>query len=343
MSSWSNNYIDNDGPRNPRGDRITFDFSRNGGREEFLRYLEKYKCAGLLYSVLSDDDSRELLVYLMAFWAMGESKIKIPIDREGYLDALTRASSCKITDMPDPTITSGEYTLGCYDLSGADIKQKLYAAPAGIGSVWFLRQYEYQRNNVICKPEEGDTVIDCGGCWGDTTLYFADQVGASGEVFVFEFIPSHLKVISSNINLNPHLQNRINIIPNPVWSVSGEKLYYVDWGPGSRLSSDPSRYNYDGMTSTLSIDDLVHDQKIEKVDYIKMDIEGAELEALKGAERTILKNRPKLAISLYHSLEDFERIPNYLKSLDIGYTYYLNHHTLFENETVLYAVPKKQG
>lgn len=148
-------------------------------------------------------------------------------------------------------------------------------------------------------------------------------------------------MIQANIGLNEHLQKRIKLIPNPVWSVSGEKLYYVDWGPGSRLSSDPSRYNYDGTTSTLSIDDLVHDQQINKVNYIKMDIEGAELDALRGAERTILNNRPKLAISLYHSLEDFERIPNYLNSLGVEYSYYLKHHTLFENETVLYAVPGK--
>jgi len=343
MSSWSNNYSDNDDPYNSRGDRITFDFNLDGGKNEFIKYLEKYKCAGLLYSMLSNEESRELLVYLMAFWAMGETKIKIPLDKEGYLEALTRPSNYKITDIPDPTITCGEYTLGCYDLADVGIRNRLYATPPGIGSVWFLRQYEYKSGTVKCKPEKGDIVIDCGGSWGDTPLYFADQVGDSGEVFVFEFIPSHLKAIHRNINLNPYLQNRINIIPNPVWSISGEKLYYVDWGPGSRLSSDPSRYNYDGTSITLSIDDLVHDKKIKKVDYIKMDIEGAELDALKGAERTILRDRPKLAISLYHSLEDFETIPNYLKSLGIGYTYYLGHYTLFENETVLYAVPKKQG
>ena len=339
MASWGNEFENNVDPHNCRGDRITFDFDSRGGKDEFLKYLEQYRCAEFLYSILDNEESRELLLYLMAFWAMGELKIRLPLNRDEYLEALTRAEGYLTTDIENPTIKSGEYTLGCYDMNNTGINQRLYASPPGLGSVWFLKQYEYEKEGISCKAEKGDTVIDCGGCWGDTPLYFADRVGDSGHVFVFEFIPSHLEVINKNIKLNPHLEKRLSLISNPVWSVSGEKLYFVDWGPGSRLSDDPSRYDYDGTTQTLSIDDLAESRKINKIDFIKMDIEGAETEALKGAEKTLIKDKPKLAISLYHSLEDFERIPRYLESLGLGYKYYLKHHTLFENETVLYAVP----
>ncbi|SFU68912.1 FkbM family methyltransferase [Nitrosospira multiformis] len=71
-----------------------------------------------------------------------------------------------------------------------------------------------------------------------------------------------------------------------------------------------------------------------------MDIEGAELNALKGAEDTILRCRPKLAISLYHSIDDFKTIPRYLNSPGLSYKYYLDHHTIYENETVLFAIPQ---
>jgi FkbM family methyltransferase len=338
MSSWTNQLTDNDDPYNGRGDRITFNFDSGGGKDQFLKYLEQYRCAGYLFSILNDDLSRKLLIRLMAFWAMGETKIRLPLNRENYLEALSRAANYLTTDVENPTITSGEYTLGCYDMNLAGINQKLYASPPGIGSVWFLKQYEYENDSVSCKVEEGDTVIDCGGCWGDTSLYFADKVGNNGHVFVFEFIPSHLKVINCNIDLNPQLKNRLTLVPNPVWSTTGDKLYFVDWGPGSRLSSDPNRYDYDGTTHTLSIDDLVQKNNISKVDFIKMDIEGAETEALKGAEKTLIRDKPKLAISIYHSLEDFDRIPAYLDSLGLGYSFYLRDHTLYENETVLYAV-----
>jgi FkbM family methyltransferase len=341
MSSWNNNLTDNSDPHNSRGDRITFHLQRNSKtKESFLEYLQQYKSIGSLYAMLDNAKSKDLLLHLMAFWAMGEQKIRLPIDRNVYFEALSRSANWRISNLANPTITSGEYTLACYDLNHVGINQRLYASPPGIGSIWFLKQYEYDDENVSCKPQLGDTVIDCGGCWGDTTLYFADRVGDNGHVFVFEFIPSHLKVINHNIELNPHLKKCIEIIPNPVWSTSGEKLYFVDWGPGSRLSSDPNRYNYDGTTETLSIDDLVLNSSIKKVDYIKMDIEGAELNALKGATNTICRDRPKLAISLYHSLQDFVTIPTYIKSLELGYSFYIKHHTLFENETVLYAIPQ---
>jgi hypothetical protein len=72
-----------------------------------------------------------------------------------------------------------------------------------------------------------------------------------------------------------------------------------------------------------------------------MDIEGAELAALQGAEESIRKYRPKLAISLYHAPEDFDSIPRYLTGLHLDYAFYLGHHTIYQNETVLYCVPKR--
>jgi hypothetical protein len=72
-----------------------------------------------------------------------------------------------------------------------------------------------------------------------------------------------------------------------------------------------------------------------------MDIEGAELSALKGGIETIKRFRPKLAISIYHSLDDFINIAAYLKALNLGYKFYLRHGTIFNEETVLLAVCEK--
>ena len=74
--------------------------------------------------------------------------------------------------------------------------------------------------------------------------------------------------------------------------------------------------------------------------YIKMDVEGSELEALKGSIETIKKYRPKLAISLYHKPEDVIEIPVFLEKLDLGYKYYLRHYQTRMEETVLYSVPE---
>ncbi|MFH1618985.1 MAG: FkbM family methyltransferase [bacterium] len=69
-----------------------------------------------------------------------------------------------------------------------------------------------------------------------------------------------------------------------------------------------------------------------------MDIEGAELDALKGAAETIKKNRPKLAICIYHKPSDLFEIPLFIKSLVPEYRFYLRQHQPISCDLVLYAV-----
>lgn len=207
--------------------------------------------------------------------------------------------------------------------------------------VYLQKQYDLDHPNARCQAEPGDVVIDAGGCWGDTAVYFAERVGKNGRVAVFEFIPSNLEVLRKNIALNPHLNDHVTVVDQPLWSTPDQPLYYVDWGPGSRVSFEKMRSDFpDTKTSTTTIDATVEKLGLQKVDFIKMDIEGAEPEALKGAERTIKAHRPKMAISLYHSIEDFESIPRIIDGFGLDYQFYLEHHTIYENETVLFCIPK---
>jgi len=82
---------------------------------------------------------------------------------------------------------------------------------------------------------------------------------------------------------------------------------------------------------------LVEAGVVERVDMIKMDIEGHELPALRGAERALRRFRPRLAISIYHQWEDYFRIPLYLNELGLGYRFYLDNYTISDGETVLYG------
>ena len=75
-----------------------------------------------------------------------------------------------------------------------------------------------------------------------------------------------------------------------------------------------------------------------KCDYIKMDIEGAEMNAIKGAKETIIKNKPKLAISIYHSNQDMIDIIEYVHQLVPEYRLYVRAHTMGIAETILYAL-----
>ncbi|MFC0211099.1 FkbM family methyltransferase, partial [Paenibacillus chartarius] len=228
---------------------------------------------------------------------------------------------------------------GLFDLTRLEYPIKLFFTDRGVNTTFIEKQYEYRNGAVRIGAMMNDVVIDAGGCWGDTGLFFAHEVGSGGQVYTFEFIPSNLNIMRRNIEMNPELKNRITVVEHPVWETSDQILYFQDKGPGSRVTTDPDAET-SGKSQTLSIDDLVQRYKINKVDFIKMDIEGAELSALKGAKQTIEEFKPKLAISIYHSISDYGTIFDYINNLNVEYEYYLDHYTIFDEETILYAEPK---
>lgn len=92
--------------------------------------------------------------------------------------------------------------------------------------------------------------------------------------------------------------------------------------------------------SVTSIDDYFLNAKYDKVDFIKMDIEGAELNALMGAKQILQRDKPNLAICIYHNCIDFITIPEFLRKLDLGYKFYTGHHRPWYAETVIYATAR---
>lgn len=102
---------------------------------------------------------------------------------------------------------------------------------------------------------------------------------------------------------------------------------------------EPSHITSECTEETYSISVVAMDSIIkEKVTYIKLDIEGAELEALKGAQEIIKRDKPKLAICIYHKKEDMVEIPYFIKQLVPEYRLFIRHYSNNECETVLYAV-----
>jgi FkbM family methyltransferase len=289
-----------------------------------------------LYHLLQDDYSQSLLISLIAHRKMGYRKVKLPLNTPEYWRMREYAFTL-IKGKENIRLKFRDFVLHQMELSEIGYPIKIISFPGLISIIFMLKQYEYQKKTPGIKAQAGDYVIDAGGCWGDTALYFAQAVGAQGKVYTFEFELDNMEVLRRNLAMNPEHAKRIDIIPKALWNRSGEEIIYALNGPATSLNND----NQGSLrVSTLSIDDFVKEKGLPRVDFIKMDIEGSELKALQGAERTLRAFRPKLAISIYHQDDDFITIPDYLDNLNLGYEFYLDHFTIYRGETVLFASPK---
>lgn len=96
--------------------------------------------------------------------------------------------------------------------------------------------------------------------------------------------------------------------------------------------------NLDESNSTCVAVDALDQLLDDNVTFIKMDIEGAEYKAIKGAETIIRNYHPKLAISIYHNAEDIWELPRLIMTICPDYKLYLRHYSIAQAETVLYAV-----
>lgn len=310
--------------------------------EFIVTEIEKKHIDGLqhIYNKLNTQ-GKALLLDLMAYRQLGFKKVKLARNTIKYWQDVELAKSlADQNDTIDPKFM--HFMLQKHNLAKIGFDIKLYFMSMGVAIDYITEQYCYQLNgNRIIEVEKDDVVLDIGACWGDTAFYFANKVGDNGKVYSFEFIPGNIKLFNKNLDLNPHLKNNIVIVEHPVSNKSNDKIYYKDFGPGSEVVSHP----FEGQTGsavTLSIDDFVKENNIQRVDFIKMDIEGAEPYALQGALETIKKFRPKLAIAIYHSMDDFVNIPNWIIDLNLGYEIYIDHFTIHEEETVCFAKPKNR-
>lgn len=176
---------------------------------------------------------------------------------------------------------------------------------------------------------EDETFVDCGAFVGDTLLDFVKHTNRKyRKVYAFEPDEKNHQALLATIQEEG--------IPNVTALRKGvsdtrETLKFVSREISSQVS--------DQGTTTIDVDTIDAVVGDEPVSFIKMDVEGYELEALRGAQSSIRLHRPKLAISVYHKPDDLIRIPQLIHSLNPDYTYYLRAHKCMSIDVVLYALP----
>ncbi|MGZ3693918.1 MAG: FkbM family methyltransferase [Bdellovibrionota bacterium] len=144
----------------------------------------------------------------------------------------------------------------------------------------------------------GDIVFDLGGNIGTTAALFSQLTGSMGKVYAFE--PCVPETLLKNSSLN-RLGN-LEVFPLAVSDSCGlARMSVGHSGMDSTLGQPLGWHSEAKEVATTTLDHFIREQKIQRVDFVKMDIEGAEENALRGAEELIRRFRPKWSISSYHN------------------------------------------
>lgn len=185
-------------------------------------------------------------------------------------------------------------------------------------------------SDKITSQIKGESVIDGGGYIGDSALVFCEF--NPSKVYSFEPVNSLHENLKETLNLND-----VEKLVEPIkLGLSNEKKKVKIFGTNSAASLHTKNGAESQEINTTTIDEFVKEKNI-KVGLIKLDVEGSELEAVKGALETIKKDKPILLISVYHRPEDFFFIKPLIDSLNVGYRFLVRKTSPFRvtSETVL--------
>lgn len=187
----------------------------------------------------------------------------------------------------------------------------------------------------LVKLQKGTVFMDAGSYTGDTLKEFVKFTkGVYKRVICLEPVKANIELINKTIGMNDYHDVDVFAIA----ASDTEKVLYFDSKNG--MSARPSAEG-DIRVECDSIDHIVDQNAYERIDFIKMDIEGSEYDALLGAKNAIRKWHPILAICVYHREDDFYKIPNLIKNIYPGYRIYFRQYELSDEETVCYAIPQE--
>ena len=220
-----------------------------------------------------------------------------------------------------------------YELFKDDLSKKVVLDT--INGYLFNDIFPYNAPEEMYFPDElvlqsDEIFIDAGLYRGDTTKAFIGRTGSSYKrILGFDIDEENIKTASSNL----HEFSNMDIIAQGLWDHSGYMKAELGLLAGSNLNE-----NAEHQVSLVSLDTIFKDRPFtDYPTFIKMDIEGSEKEALRGAQHIIKTTHPKIAVCTYHKPEDIYLIPKLLTQFNPDYRFLLRHYSPYTWDTVLYA------
>lgn len=183
-------------------------------------------------------------------------------------------------------------------------------------------------------PRVGNEVfVDCGACDGMSSVSFINWCNSNYELICFE--PDAVNIDKIKRNFTSRDITNYKIIDKGLWSHKTVLNFCSNGNANSCI--------YEGEfvgANVVKLDVTSMDEELmdTPVSFIKMDIEGSELETIKGAKNIIKEYKPKLAICIYHKNEDIWQIPITILRIRNDYKFYIRHYSFGHHETVLYGI-----
>ncbi len=168
----------------------------------------------------------------------------------------------------------------------------------------------------VLQGEEEEVFVDLGAYTGDSIEGYIKTYGKYKKIYGYEMTPTTFETLKQNMRIYNNIECRQKAI--------GEKngKIYIK----SVSDEDPSSNKVDNQ-GNVAIEMVSLDEDItEKITFIKMDIEGAEQAALKGAKNHIQLSKPKLAVCTYHNNEDIWKIPQMIYEMNPEYKFYMRYN-----------------
>ena len=182
--------------------------------------------------------------------------------------------------------------------------------------IWEMTvQRVYENGAVRIRP--GDTVVDCGAHVGVFTRYALSR----GVAKVVAIEPEPTNIACLKANLAPEIASgKVVLIKAGVWDEKTNLPLTVSPGhSGSHRFDDHAGDRHSDGIPVLPLDEMVEQLGLERVDFIKMDIEGAEARALRGAMQIVRRFKPNMAICTYHGEQDPRMVPQAVHSISEDY------------------------
>jgi FkbM family methyltransferase len=162
--------------------------------------------------------------------------------------------------------------------------------------------YEPELRQILARVKEGDIILDIGANIGSYTLRLAKKAGLSGRVIAFEALEKNARLLQANIEAN-HLTN-VTVVNKALGESSGLVTMYSDGHSSSASLMQVNAFQPSGQTEMVRGDDIVEELKLPRIDWIKIDIEGAETIALRGLRHTIARFKPRILFENARAAEE---------------------------------------